>query len=102
MHNLFISKIYYENGSVQEILAQYITLHLLLSSIVYYPKTSAILGGESGVKNYLDLPRSQTEVSVKVGHVRASPAAFDNPRRAIVSRDAHIWRSSSERKHHAP
>ena len=53
---------------------------------------------ESGVKNCVDCQRSVMLLSVKVGHVRASSVVFGNPRCAIVSRDAHIWRFNSERK----
>ena len=73
-----------------------------ISDIECYPMTKGFLRGECSVKDFQNLQRSVMEGSVKVGRVRASPATFGNPRHAIMSRDYHIWRSSSEWKHNAP
>ncbi len=37
-----------------------------------------------------------------LGCIRVSPAAFGNPRRAIASRDAHIWGSIFQKEDNAP
>ena len=67
-----------------------------LQGFLLYPTTSGFLRCDWGVKNYLDLPRSLTVVSVILGCIRASPDAFGDPRYAIVSRDYHIWRFNSK------
>ena len=66
-----------------------------------YPTTSGFLRWESGVKDCVDLPRQETVYLVKVGHVRAFPAVFGLPRRAIASRDAHIWRTNFQKEDNA-
>ncbi len=61
-----------------------------------------ILVEDRGVGDRADLPWQETVYSVKVGHVRVSPAAFGLPRRAIASHDAHIWRSNFQKEDNAP
>ena len=66
--------------------------------LALYPMTSGFLHCELSINDCADLPQQEATLSAFLGCFRASPAAFGNPRRAIVSRDAHFLKIDLKKK----